>query len=60
MTVDEIKALKEKISNGSATPEEQLTLLRSLNANIEGMRQDIGILKSNKELEDVRNELKEL
>jgi len=60
MTVDEIKALKEKISNDSATPEERLTLLRSLNANIEGMRQDIGILKSNKELEDVRNELKEL
>ena len=57
MTVEEIKELSEKIKNSQASSEEKLALLKELNAAVEGLRQDIAILKNDKELKRVRQSL---
>lgn len=41
MTDEELKALGEKVGNGTASPEEQLAFAAELNSVLSGIRTDI-------------------
>lgn len=49
MTPEELKALAEKITSGSATPEERLLFVKEMNAAIKELREDLARVKTSKQ-----------
>jgi hypothetical protein len=60
MTIEEIKNLKDKVAASGLTPEEKLALLKELNDTVVDLRKDIFILKNNKKLKEVRQDVSAL